>query len=183
LISFDHFRSIVLRRKSVFQKCIATFASLLSLVSLSSFADAKRITLRLGVIEMYVPTAELQTLADTGEAKGNLAQLLKLAKVSPDQIAGTINFEIYKDAWSTMKMLDSEVGQILLNTVGRAIQTPKNVANAKALSSAIILSAADDERISLLDILAKYPFGEIVVDIPEAQKLMKELGELLPPQD
>jgi hypothetical protein len=73
--------------------------------------------------------------------------------------------------------LNGILGEYLLFQVGQIIHTPSEEANIQAMRSALIFSAVDDGRISLLEFFANlsiyrchYPGSKIWLDLVETSK-------------
>lgn len=66
-------------------------------------------------------------------------------------------------------------GEYALFQAGQLFHTPSKKANLQAFRSAIILSLSDDNRISFLEFLKRYPTQDLVVD---GFKLSKVAGTI-----
>ncbi|MFL9454258.1 MULTISPECIES: alpha/beta hydrolase [Nostocales] len=62
------------------------------------------------------------------------------------------------------KILNSRVGNAVLDQISQVIYTPSSKANRQALRSALILSASNDKKITLIEIIQNYPTSEVEVD-------------------
>ncbi|NEQ47315.1 MAG: alpha/beta fold hydrolase [Leptolyngbya sp. SIOISBB] len=68
----------------------------------------------------------------------------------------------------------SHVGENLLSRVGQIVQTETGLNGAQALRSALILAAADDQGLSLINIIHHFPLDTIQLDWPLVQKILAE---------
>ena len=125
---------------------------------------AERVVLKYGVLQRSVSVDELSTFAETGEASPTLESYFRMAHENPQEIRRTLN----RDAEVNPRLLDqianSPVGNIVLDQVSEAIHTPSRRADRQAMRSALVLSASDDRRISLIEVIRNYPTQELFVD-------------------
>lgn len=123
---------------------------------------AERIVLTYGSLSMGIPVAELETLAQTGEASGDLSELLSLANQEPENLQRILveSFSINPTVASIA--LHTPAGERFLDLLGESIQPAAGVGGRSALRATLIAAAADGE-ISLLEILRLYPSPDIVV--------------------
>ena len=107
---------------------------------------------------------DLTVLAETGEAPSEWDFYFRLAKLTPEQLQTALTEEFKVDFIRLEKRLRSLLGEYLLFRVGFLLSTPSGNRNIQALRSGLVLSAADDSRISLIEFLQNYPARELIVD-------------------
>jgi hypothetical protein len=62
------------------------------------------------------------------------------------------------------RVLNSFLGDAILDQMGDFVHTPSGEADREAMRSALILSASDDNRISLIEVIQNYPTREMHVN-------------------
>ncbi|MEO1069457.1 MAG: alpha/beta hydrolase, partial [Cyanobacteria bacterium J06638_6] len=74
----------------------------------------------------------------------------------------------------------TEQGVLLLEQIGRVVQTPVGEANVQALRGALILAAADPEgSFTLLNVLKTYPTLTMHIDLVEGLAIAQELNQAI----
>jgi hypothetical protein len=136
---------------------------------------AEKVVFRYGILQESVSVEELTTFAKTGEASPTLQAHLRTAKANPQEVQKALTQEITMDPVVLDRALNSAIGNLLLDQVGEAIRTPANVANRQALRSALVLSASEDKKISLLEVIQKYPTPEVYL---EGDRLINAYNQL-----
>ncbi|HIK07399.1 MAG TPA: alpha/beta hydrolase [Trichormus sp. M33_DOE_039] len=77
----------------------------------------------------------------------------------------------------------SPIGEKMLLRFGELLQTPNRINGFYALRSALILSAASPEGLTLMNILKKYSSPSIRLNLSETTQIMGQLSELLQKRD
>ena len=163
--------------------------TVLTLFSSSSLA-AEKVVLKYGPFARSVSVESLQSFASTGKATGDLASLLRVVKSEQRQsMVGLLNTKLPFNVVQVDKLIRSPIGEQFLNEVAVATILPGG-SEAKALRSAVILAAAQDNSVSFGTMLEKYPTKTLTVDLPALMKILKTnpmVGSLLggsakPPQ-
>ena len=108
-----------------------------------------------------------------------ISQALGISKVNPNQVRGFIALEIEADVANLGTVLYSNLGLNITKGVAEVVQTRHNYESDKALRSAIILAAADDNRISVLEILEKYPTEEMHIDVGKINQIVEKVKETI----
>ena len=72
----------------------------------------------------------------------------------------------------------SLIGEILIKRLGKIVKITPNQNGFLALRSALILSAASDQGLSVLDVLQRYPVPVIYLDLPKALQAYAEISLL-----
>ncbi len=65
----------------------------------------------------------------------------------------------------------------MLDKLSEAIHTPRGGADRQALRSALVLSAADDGQVSLLEIIQKYPTQDVYVETDRVVSAYNQLSK------
>lgn len=162
-------------RHSVLRKILplTITAGLVSIATPS--LGAENIVLTYGAFGRTVPVSEFETLAQTGTATGTLKQLLKLTKESPSNMQKALNSEVKIKAVWVDGLLNTAPGKFLLSELGKIVHTPSQKGNVQALRSALVLSASNDNSLSLLEVFQNYPTSDLVVDGVQIQRDVKEV--------
>lgn len=125
---------------------------------------SEQVILKYRLLQASFSVDELSELAETGEVSPALRAHLRLARKEPEELRQIITQEATIDALVLDRVLNSPIGEGMLDQVGTAIYTPSRRANRQAMRSAIVLSAQDDDRISLIEVMQNYPTQEVYVD-------------------
>lgn len=142
---------------------------------------AERVLLRYRGFSRTVNTADLATLANTGEAPDDLASLLRAAGQNPQSLQSWLATPISADPQLLDTTLNSWPGEWMLDQVGNAIHSASGEASRQALRSAIVLSSSDDSQITLLEVLEHYPTPEVVVEGDQIKNAYDQLSRFLNP--
>lgn len=146
-------------------------------ISLNAIA-AERVILKYKILRESVSVPELTTFAETGQASTDLQNYFRLSGQKPETVRQTLIKPIKVNPILLDRILNSPVGNTLLDQLGQAIQTPKGGAERQALRAALTLSASGDGTLSILEILQKYPTEEVVVDGDRIQGAYRQLNDL-----
>jgi len=134
------------------------------LLSSSIALAAERVVLKYGPLEQSVPVADLTTFAQTGQRTASL-QGYGVSDKEAQNVRDSLTRPVRISALTLDKGLNNPLGEALLDQLSEAIHTPKGGADRQALRSALVLSAADDGQVSLLEIIQKYPTQDVYVEI------------------
>lgn len=125
---------------------------------------ADTIILTYGILEMEIPVEDIEALAETGETSDKLGRLLDSADQDPDTLRATLNQSIEVSPVVLDNALNSFPGEWLLDEISETVRPASGEAGRKALRGALIGAAADDNQITLLEVMQGYPSPEIRVD-------------------
>lgn len=144
----------------------STFAFLASAAIIFSstyvFA-AEQVVLKYRIFRQSLSVRELTTFAQTGELSSSLRVNLALARQDPQKIRQYLTTTMKTDPILLDRVLNSSVGEVLLDEISQTIHTPSRQADRQALRAAIALSARD-RQLSLLEILQNYPTTVVEVN-------------------
>lgn len=149
------------------------------LVASSPAIAANRVILKYKILRESVSVPELTTFAQTGEMSNDLQTYFRLSGQKPETVRSTLTKPIKVDPVLLDRVLNSPLGNGILDQLGQAIQTPKGGAERQALRAALTLSASGDGSISILEILQNYPTDEVVVDGDRIEGAYRQLNELV----
>ncbi|MBW4475110.1 MAG: alpha/beta hydrolase [Stenomitos rutilans HA7619-LM2] len=139
---------------------------------------AEKVVLKYGIFQESISVAELSSFAETGEPSPTLAAYMKLANKKPEEIRDALTKQVTVSAVVVDRALNNAVGERVLDEVGSTIHTSTNTANRQALRSALVLSASDDSKISLIEAIQKYPTQEVEVEGDRLVDTATKLSEL-----
>jgi hypothetical protein len=134
---------------------------------------AERVVLRYGILRESVPVADLTRFAETGDRSA--LEGYGISDNDSEQIRTALTQQVQIDPVWVDRGLNNPIGNVLLDEISQSIQTPTGDASRQALRSALVLSASDDSKISLLEVIQKYPTPEVQVD---AKRLSKSYNQL-----
>ena len=142
----------------------------------SAAVGAEKVVLKYSVIRMTLPVSELEIFAQTGKMSPGLEMLLGKAKKDPESVRRYLTRPVKVNQRFLDRTLNSKVGEVILDEVGQVIRTPSGNANREALRSALVLSATNDNEITLLETMKNYPTPEVYV---EGDRLVEAYGKLV----
>ncbi|HEY9752004.1 MAG TPA: alpha/beta hydrolase, partial [Coleofasciculaceae cyanobacterium] len=106
----------------------------------------------------------LTDLAQSDRVSPTLEIYLSKANIRPEGVKRVLTQSMDVNLLTLDRILNSFLGEIVLDKLGEAIYTPTKAENRKALRSALILSTSNDGRVSLLEVLQNYPTPEVHLD-------------------
>ncbi|MGK7921049.1 MAG: alpha/beta hydrolase [Trichodesmium sp.] len=146
------------------------------MVSHQSAIATKKIVIDIaGPIRASVKVKDLQIFAETGETTKTISQALGISKVNPNTVRGLMTLEVGANVTNIARVLYSNLGQNVTKGIAEVVQTRHNYESDKALRSAIILAAADDNRISVLEVLEKYPTEEMHINVGKINEIVERV--------
>ncbi|MEB3212389.1 MAG: alpha/beta hydrolase [Leptolyngbyaceae bacterium] len=125
---------------------------------------AERLVLSYGPFERYLTVDELQALAETGEASPSIKFVSSLSSQEVSTFRDIFTQEIQLSLRFLDRTLNSLPGEYALYQAGSIIHTPSRRANIQAMRAAFVLSASDDDRVSLLEVIENYPTQDMYLD-------------------
>ncbi|UZQ55280.1 alpha/beta hydrolase [Trichothermofontia sichuanensis B231] len=149
------------------------------LMASSSATAAERVVFTYGPIRQAVTIQELETLAETGQATGGLRFLLRVAGVAPESAQQVLTHEVGASLLFLDRALNSVPGEYLLFQMGYIFHTPARVDNIQALRSALVLSAVDNNSVSLLRFFQNYPTQDLMVDGVQLARTAREISSFV----
>ncbi|PSB34038.1 alpha/beta hydrolase [Chlorogloea sp. CCALA 695] len=157
----------------------------LSLSNGSVFA-AESVLLKYRIFRESIAVKELTTFAQTGELSTSLRVNLALAKQEPKKIRKYLTESVTVSPVLLDRILNSPIGNVVLDQIGEAIHTPSRKADRQALRAALVLSASSDRNgssaksnsISLIEVIQNYPTSEIEVEGEVLERAYRQLRQL-----
>lgn len=140
---------------------------------------AEKINFNYGIANQSVSLEELETFADTGEISPSLDTLFEYTNHNPRLIRLLLQQEISLDTVTASDMLNSFIGEYILDRASSIVNTGASRGNREALRATLIASADDDSKISLLEVWRNYPTKEVVVDGKSWMTMTEEFNSTL----
>lgn len=103
---------------------------------------------------------------------------MKKTNQNPQSVRDVLNKEVNVSTTTLDSTLNSKIGEFLLDQISQTIHTSSNRANRKALRSAIVLSSAEDNKVSLIEIIQNYPTNEVYVEADNLERTYNQLSIL-----
>ncbi|MGB6297676.1 MAG: alpha/beta hydrolase [Rivularia sp. (in: cyanobacteria)] len=144
----------------------------------NSVNAAEKVVFRYKIFSQSLPVKELTQLSETGEVSPNLDYYLKQTKQNPQAVREVLNKEVNVSTTTLDRTLNSKIGEFLLDQISQTIHTSSDRENRKALRSAIVLSSAEDNKVSLIEIIQNYPTNEVYVDADNLARTYNQLSIL-----
>ena len=124
---------------------------------------ADQVVLKYGIFNQSVSVKELSTFVETGQS--TLLQTdLTLARQDPNVVRQYLTEPVKVNPVFLDRVLNSPIGNALLDEVSQAVHTPSRRADRQALRAALVLSASQDRKITLLKVIQNYPASEVEVE-------------------
>ncbi|MGD1930065.1 MAG: alpha/beta hydrolase [Leptolyngbyaceae cyanobacterium] len=136
---------------------------------------AERIQFFYGPFEATITLEELEAIATDG-ATADTDGLLT-AQLSEDQLTslqGFLNTDFDIDVVMMSRLSYSDVGTELLQRLGQIIQTESGANGAQAMRAALVLAAADETGLTVLNVMRQFPLETIQLNLPLVQKVIAE---------
>jgi len=163
----------------IFRPWLSVALLLGSWVALVTSAQAaEQIVLKYSILRESISVQELGELSRTGKVSPSLKSYLKLANKDPQELRYWLNKPFAVDPTTLSTVLNSFVGNFILNQVGEIIHTPSNRANKEALRGAIITSAQGDNSVQLIEVLENYPTKEVHLEGDRLMELYQTAQDL-----
>ncbi|WP_315858123.1 alpha/beta hydrolase [Cyanobium sp. Morenito 9A2] len=129
---------------------------------------AEQVVFVSGAFRRSIPVADLELLAKTGQAEGLLADVLRLGRQKPQDVAKLLNQRISLPLVLTSRLLNTRIGEAVLNRVS-AIVYPLNAKGVAvpALRAATIIGLKDNsDSLSAVAFLRAYPNDDLAISLP-----------------
>mgnify|MGYP001104854875 CR=1 FL=1 len=150
-----------------------------TLASAPQAIAAERVIITLGGLSRSFDVADLRNFAETGEQTPNLRFIFNVADQNPDDVQAIFNEELPVSLRTIDSITYSLPGEYALFQLGRRFSTRSGDANIQALRAGLILSASDDNQVSLIEFLENYPTDALYVDGLQLLDDVRELGDVL----
>ena len=131
---------------------------------------AKDVALVSGAFRRSIPVKDIEHLANTGEARGLLEQLLVLSEQDPDNVAKLLNQKLDLPLVLTSRLINTRIGEAIIRRVGQIlypIYTPQPEVSIPALRAGVINGLHNSgDGLTAVDFLTAYPNEVLAVNLP-----------------
>jgi hypothetical protein len=158
-----------------FKNIFSMIASIAVLVYSNSAIASERVVLKYKVFRTSISVDELANFAETGQVSPTLNYYLNQSRQEPATVRRILSQEINADPVVLDRVLNNRIGEFLLDRISQSVTTPSGQASRQALRSAIVLSANQGNKVSLIEILQNYPTSEVVL---EGERLAETYNQL-----
>ena len=155
---------------------LMTSASIL--LSSTSAVAAEQVVLKYRIFQESISVKELTTFAETGELSSSLQVNLALARQKPQVVRQYLTEPVKVNPIFLDRLLNSSIGEVVLDEVSQVVHTPSRRANRQALRSALILAASSDGTLTLVEIIQKYPTAVVQVEGDRLERAYRQISQL-----
>jgi hypothetical protein len=138
---------------------------------------AEEVVFHYGIFRQRLAVSELTDFAETGETSRVLKRYLKRANSDPEAVRQALIRPIDVDHEVLDRALNNPAGDRLLDELGKIVQTPDDEDNREALRTALDKATANDNRLTLLEVIQNYPTDEIHLDVKRAIRTYNRVAE------
>lgn len=141
---------------------------------------AERIFARYSVLERSISVNSLEVYAKEGRYTDDLQTYTRFFKQEQlEQLRGGLLTPVELDSLTIAQFLYTPIGERLLKRVSEVVKPRSGVNGFYALRSALILAAGEDDGLTALNVLKKYPTSGIQVDLGAGLELFQEAQTLI----
>ncbi|NJR17704.1 MAG: alpha/beta hydrolase [Calothrix sp. CSU_2_0] len=163
---------------SSIRRClILTITTCVVLSTAPAFA-AEKVVLKYRVFRESLSVKELSNFADNGKLSVPLRVGFKLAQQDPNKVRRYLTNPVKVNPIILDRVLNSPVGNVVLDQISEVIHTPSRKADRQAMRSALVLSASQDNDIKLIEVIKNYPSTEVELDGDRLEKAYNQLRRL-----
>jgi hypothetical protein len=160
------------------QPCLflGVFSTFLSL-SHNAIA-AEQVVVKYKIFRESISVAELTTFVETGEASPGLESYINASQQKPEDIRRILGEEVKVNVVTLDRTLNSPVGNFLLDQMSLAVHPPTNAASRQAIRSALVLSASQDSKVSLIEVIQNYPTTEVEIEGERISEFYRQINAI-----
>ncbi len=133
-----------------------------------------------GAFRRSIAVADLEHLAQTGQARGLLGDVLRFSGQQPEFAAKMLNQQLTLPLVLTSRLLSTRIGEALLQRLARIVsplRAPQQ--GVQALRGAVITGLANGNgSLTATGFLQAYPVEELAVDIPALMGLISKASSI-----
>ena len=151
----------------------------IALAPQSAFA-AENLVFVSGAFRRSLVVADLEHLADTGEARGLVRDVLRFSNQEPEQAATLLNQSISLPVTLVSRLLNTRIGEALLERVSQVVHPLRAPGQGvPALRAAVIIGIVNGGgSISAISFLQAYPTQEVEVNIPALLAVVEKASSI-----
>lgn len=160
------------------RRALALMATASILLFNTSAIAADQVVLKYRIFRESISVEELSAFAETGELSNSLRINLALARQDPKAVRRYLTQPVKVNVVLLDRLLNSPVGNLVLDEVSEVVHTPSGKADRQALRSALVISASRDSNISLIEIIQNYPTQAVQVEGDRLESAYRQLRRL-----
>lgn len=133
-----------------------------------------------GAFRRSIAVADLELLADTGQAQGLLDDVLTMSGQNPAEVSDLLNQSINLPVTLVSRLLSTRIGEALLQRLSKVVYPLKaSDVGIPALRSALVMGLINGEgSISAISFLQAYPANELEVNIPALMAVVNRASSI-----
>ena len=133
-----------------------------------------------GAFRRSIAVDDLAHLAQTGEARGLLVDVLAISQQKPEAVAKLLNESIRLPVTLVSRLLNTRIGEAILARVARILYPMKaKEVGIPALRSGIVMGIVEGNgSLSAISFFRAYPTRELEVSIPALLSLMGKASSI-----
>lgn len=142
--------------------------------------SAEKISLFIGPLEFSLAVESLQLYADKGKIRPDLATYA--GRLTEEQLAQLRQILVTRADVTPVaiaQFLYSPQGEVILRELGQLIQTRSGQSGFYAIRSALILAAADEQGLTPLNVLKKFPTSSIRINSDRVFELIGRVSRVI----
>lgn len=149
-----------------------------SLLGPSTTAQAaEEVKFRYGILRFGLSVKELTDFASTGEKSPVVERYLSRTNSNPEEVRRILNYPVAIETGLLDKALNNPAANLLLDELGKIIQTPDDSENQEALRQAMTASTKADNQLTVLEVIQNYPRDEVHLDVKRAVKTYENIAK------
>ena len=160
------------------RRTLVLIASASILLSSTSAIAADQVVLKYRIFQESISVKELTTFAETGELSSSLQVNLALARQKPQVVRQYLTEPVKVNPIFLDRLLNSSIGDVVLDEVSQVVHTPSRRADRQALRSALVLAASSDGTLTLVEIIQKYPTAVVQVEGDRLERAYRQISQL-----
>jgi hypothetical protein len=140
---------------------------------------AEEIVFKYGIASHSVSIEDLEHFAATGEMSRSVRFLFDFTKQNPQIARRILVQEFSVEPVLASNLANSVPGEVVLSGVSQLIYPKSERASIQALRGALIVSASDDNKVSLIELFRNYPTQQMYVDGKLLAKTAKDFNNMI----
>ncbi|MBC1239764.1 alpha/beta hydrolase [Nostoc sp. 2RC] len=172
----------LLKKQTILLKIVLRLFTigLLPVVSAYPAVGAERIEFNYGLLEESIPISSLETYIRTGKVDNDLAVYRKyVGNQQLTQLRKALTTPIPLTQVEVSQFLYTPIGERLLTSLGKVIQTESRISGFYAIRAALILSAVEPKDFTLLNVLKKFPASAVSINLNQGLGIVNALQDLV----
>ncbi|MGC6482974.1 MAG: alpha/beta hydrolase [Synechococcus sp.] len=139
---------------------------------------ANDVALVSGAFRRSLSVKDLADLAETGKARGPVADLLRLSNQKPEEVAKLLNQELNLPLVLTSRLMSTRIGDVIIRRVAQIIyplKVPSPEVSVPAIRAGVINGLQiDDGGLTAIKFLQAYPNQVMEVNLPALMAVIEK---------